>query len=237
MNIPNALQNPTSTVAIAAENKKAADKALESQLKATGAENPDGILEKDDFLKLLLVELQHQDPTSPMDTNKILSQTSQLATLEASKNTNTTLSDLSSSMSISQGFSTIGAIGKMADLGEDKLMLTPGETAEFSLFFPSAVKSGVIEIVNKDAQVVKSLKLEEGDKGVKAFAWDGKDEAGFVQEEGLFTVRASYKDDKDQENLVRSGTFPIEAVKFDNGKTLVKLGGNYVPFTSVKEIY
>ena len=45
-------------------------------------------LQKDDFLKLLLVELQHQDPTEPMDSEKILSQTSQLATLESAQNTN-----------------------------------------------------------------------------------------------------------------------------------------------------
>ena len=53
--------------------------------------NPNGVLGKDDFLKLLLLELKYQDPTSPMDSEKILSQTSQLAGLEASENTNKAL--------------------------------------------------------------------------------------------------------------------------------------------------
>ena len=41
------------------------------------------VLGKDDFLTLLLVELQHQDPTEPTDSATILTQTSQLANLEA----------------------------------------------------------------------------------------------------------------------------------------------------------
>jgi len=73
------------------------------------------ILGKDDFMTLLLVELQHQDPTEPMDSEKILSQTSQLATLEASENTNQALSDLAASLGSSQQYSTIAAIGKTAD--------------------------------------------------------------------------------------------------------------------------
>lgn len=64
----------------------------------TKAEDKTGssdVLGKDDFLKLLLVELQYQDPTSPMDTEKILTQTSQLATLESATKTNTALENLS----------------------------------------------------------------------------------------------------------------------------------------------
>ena len=72
------------------------------------------ILGKDDFMTLLLVELQHQDPTEPMDSEKILSQTSQLATLEASENTNKALADLATSLGASQNFSSISAIGKTA---------------------------------------------------------------------------------------------------------------------------
>ena len=64
-------------------------------------------LGKDDFMKLLLVQLQHQDPTEPMDSEKILTQTSQLAGLEASSNTNKALEDLAASLSNTQQFTTI----------------------------------------------------------------------------------------------------------------------------------
>jgi flagellar basal-body rod modification protein FlgD len=58
--------------------------ALVAEYQAPVAVEDKSILSKDDFMTLLLVELQHQDPTEPMDSEKILSQTSQLATLELS---------------------------------------------------------------------------------------------------------------------------------------------------------
>ena len=66
----------------------------------SSTENPNGILGKDDFLNLLLVELQNQDPTDPMDSDKILSQTSELASLEASTNTNKALEDLTAALGV-----------------------------------------------------------------------------------------------------------------------------------------
>ncbi len=41
--------------------------------------------------KTSLIELQHQDPTDPMDSDKMLTQTSQLSALEMQQNTNTTM--------------------------------------------------------------------------------------------------------------------------------------------------
>ena len=80
----------------------------------TSTVNPNSVLGKDDFLKLLLLELKYQDPTAPMDSEKILSQTSQLAALEASENTNKALSDLAASLTSSLQYSGISAIGKIA---------------------------------------------------------------------------------------------------------------------------
>ncbi|HUH42926.1 MAG TPA: flagellar hook capping FlgD N-terminal domain-containing protein, partial [Sulfurimonas sp.] len=67
--------------------------ATNAEYAAANTSKDKSILGKDDFMKLLLVELQYQDPTEPMDTEKILTQTSQLAPLEASENTNKALSD------------------------------------------------------------------------------------------------------------------------------------------------
>ena len=56
-------------------------------VKKTDTDNKN-TLSKDDFMKLFLAEMQHQDPTEPMDSEKILTQTSQLATIESTDNTN-----------------------------------------------------------------------------------------------------------------------------------------------------
>lgn len=45
-------------------------------------ENPDGKLDGNDFLKLFLESLKHQDPTSPVETKDMMAQTAQLTTVE-----------------------------------------------------------------------------------------------------------------------------------------------------------
>ena len=47
----------------------------------TGAERSDG-LGRDTFLKLLVTQLQHQDPTKPRDDAEFLAQLAQFSTLE-----------------------------------------------------------------------------------------------------------------------------------------------------------
>jgi len=111
-------------------------------------------LGKDDFLKLLLVELQYQDPTAPMDTEKILTQTSQLATLEASANTTKALEELAASLKTSQNFNTVAAIGKMADLGSNGLIYEKGYSTDFEMYFPSDIASGQVEILDTDGNII-----------------------------------------------------------------------------------
>src|SRR3954469_14438548 len=44
--------------------------------------DPKSLLDKDDFLKLFVAQLQHQDPMSPMDNDQMVAQMSQLSTVE-----------------------------------------------------------------------------------------------------------------------------------------------------------
>lgn len=62
-------------------------------------ENPKGKLDKDAFLKLFLEELKYQDPTAPMDSDKILTQTSQLTQLESSQEMKKSMEAITKSMS------------------------------------------------------------------------------------------------------------------------------------------
>ena len=93
--------------------------------------NPKSELDKDAFMKLFLKQLQMQDPTDPMDTDKMLEQTAYLGTMEMNQNMQKTLDTLSKSISSSQQMSAISAIGKMADTGERYLNVTDDDKSKF----------------------------------------------------------------------------------------------------------
>lgn len=200
------------------------------------AVNPKGILGKDDFLKLLLLELKYQDPTSPMDSEKILTQTSQLATLESSENTNKSLAALSASLAASLQLSGISAIGKIADTGSNAVAYTKGENVTFQLYFPDKVTTGNINIMDVDGKVLRTMNVGATDAGVAKFIWDGKGDDGSALSEGTYYVDSSYSKTDGSMGTTRIGRYPIESIKFDAGKTFAKLGTSYVDFSSIKEI-
>ncbi len=206
-------------------------------LDAPSGTNPNGILGKDDFLKLLLVELQYQDPTEPTDSAKILEQTSQLATLESSENTNKALSALSDSLLSSAQFSTVSAIGKIADTGSNGMTFEQGQSPSFEIYFPDAILSGDVEIKDSNGNIVRTIPIAPNEKGVYSFDWNGITDGGDPADSGVYYIEASYANPQGETLKTRAGAYPIESVRFEDGKSLLKLGSSYVPFESIQEIY
>jgi len=208
-----------------------------SQTTATKAVNPKSILGKDDFLKLLLTELEHQDPTNPMDSGKILTQTSQLATLESANNTNKTMASLVSQMKSSQDLNAVAAIGKMGSLGTDTITLLKDTTPSFDLYFKHNIKSGTVNITDNKGNIIKTFILKPQNSGVLTFKWDGTDNSGNKVSPGSYKISSNYSDGSTGSFSTTYGLYPISAVKFVSGKAELKLGNNYYPLTSIKEIY
>lgn len=211
--------------------------ATNAEYQAPAATKNKGILDKDDFMTLLLVELQHQDPTEPMDSEKILSQTSQLATLEASENTNQALADLAASLGVSQQFSTIAAIGKTADLGSNAIGHDEGSSSSFEVYFPQEIASGTLEVLDTNGNIVSTMNIEPNSSGVYQFDWNGALSNGDAAQSGMYYITASYKNPAGDDLTTRMGAYPIESVRFEDGATLVKVGSSYVDLEKIVEIY
>ena len=207
----------------------------------TTAINPDSELDKDDFLQLLITQLQYQDPTQPTDTEEILNQTSQLASLEAQQNTNKALEELTASFKQSKDFSAVSAIGKYAKL-DTSVKLTQDTDGNpmpvnFNLNFAEDAKAGTIQIFDDKNRLVKTMEIEETGSGIHPYKWDGLTDAGEKAKTGEYKIIANYVNPDGVTLQADFGAYKIESVKFEDDKTYVKLNGSYIDFTKVDEIF
>ncbi|HEF3557744.1 TPA: flagellar basal body rod modification protein [Campylobacter upsaliensis] len=211
--------------------------------------NPGAVLDKDAFLKLLLIEMQHQDPTDPMDSDKMLTQTSQLAALEMQQNTNNTMQQmvaqmekLSNAMGTSQSIGALGAIGKMATVADNKIKLTgSNEVIALKMYLPEASnKDGItLEVYDKDNKLVYTEKASEGKEvsaGHFTMEWPGRNSDGVYAGDGEYTVKIVYNNQQGEKVTASYGTYPIEGVVFKEGVAYAKMAGQEVPFDALGEI-
>jgi flagellar basal-body rod modification protein FlgD len=70
-------------------------------------------LGKDDFLKLLMAQMTHQDPTEPMDNSQFIAQMAQFTSLEQMYNMSNGFTKMAQMM---QSNEAAGTLGKVVDL-------------------------------------------------------------------------------------------------------------------------
>jgi len=69
---------------------------------------PGGLLDRDAFLKLLVAQLKYQDPTKPMDSSQLVSQSAQLSVVDKLNEISTLLTSSGAANRLSLGGSLVG---------------------------------------------------------------------------------------------------------------------------------
>jgi len=202
--------------------------------------NPDSQLTSDDFLKLFMTQLQYQDPTAPMETKDMLEQTSQLTQLQTNQDLKNSLDKLMKQMSASTQYSAVSMIGKMANTGANGFAITDAAHLQsdipFDLYFNDDYLNATINIKDKNGNVVKSFDMENGQKGLASFTWDGKDDNGNPVADGEYYVTADYTTTNHENKTTMLGVYPIESVRFDDGKAELKVDNKYISLDKIKEV-
>jgi flagellar basal-body rod modification protein FlgD len=72
-------------------------------------------LDKNDFLKILITQLSHQDPTQPMDDKAFIAQMAQFSSLEQMTNMSDGLAKVANLVAKSQAVGLLGNVVELAD--------------------------------------------------------------------------------------------------------------------------
>lgn len=152
----------------------------------------------DTFLQLLTTQLQHQDPTSPMDPNQFTEQLVQFSQVEQQININKNLEAMLAMMQTQQSSANLDYIGKVVDVDSSEVALTEGGSAYWAYELPEGVTSVQYNIVDEDGNVVRSVTAtpdENGDfpSGRIEVSWDGLDDSGNQVPSGTYSLEVTAK--------------------------------------------
>lgn len=124
----------------------------------------------DRFLKLLVAQMQSQDPLNPMDNAQITSQMAQINTVNGISQLNATVEGLSSQFVQMQTLQGAALVGRDVTVKGDRLAVAGGEgVGAFEL--DASADRVKVEILAPAGQVVATLDVGAQGAGVHAFRW------------------------------------------------------------------
>lgn len=190
------------------------------------------------FLKLLVAQLQNQDPTNPMDSAQMTSQLAQINTVSGISQLNTTLTSLASQLQAGQNAQTSLLIGQNVLVPGSSAIVSSGKSPGFGVVLPSAATDVQVTIKNSSGQVVNTIDLGAHSAGNVPVSWTPTDSSGATLKDGTYTISAvATVGGKTGAVSTLSGEQVLSVVQQSSGKTgLLLQDGTTVDSTSVAAI-
>ncbi|CRI56001.1 flagellar hook assembly protein FlgD [Pseudomonas sp. CCOS 191] len=195
-------------------------------------------LGKDAFLKLLVTQMQHQNPLDPQDNGEFIAQLAQFSSLEGIQTLNSSVNNIIGGIASSQALQATTLVGRSVILETDKAMVDTTESFTGQVVVPQNITDGKVEIKDKDGKVVKTISLGEQAKGTADFIWDGTNDKGEKVDPGQYTFTATTTVDGKAQTMYTLLPAKITSVSFQGGSEmmLTLAGGQKIGVSKVQSI-
>jgi len=191
---------------------------------------------KEDFMKILLKQLNYQDPLNPMDSTQFTSQLTQFSSLEQLTNLNTTLENVLAFQQSIQNASITDLIGRTVRVEGDVTNLN--NTADMNYELSKDATSVKISIYDKAGRLAVTKEAGAQQQGSNKFVWDGKDASGNQLPAGDYTFEIKAKDISGAVvNAVTNSFGTVTGVNFEDGLSYLVLNdGRNITLSEIKSI-
>src|SRR6185369_16443688 len=182
-------------------------------------------MNKDDFMKLFIAQLQYQDPLKPQDPSAMLDQLSQMTLVEQSYNNNTALNNLLTAQNNSTTMNSVSFIGKDVKANGNAAVFDGASQAslQFNLSAPTA--AATVAITDAAGRVVRTATLGAQAAGDSTFVWDGRDSSGALLPAGAYSFAVNATSASGAAITATTYTTGrIDGVNISNGTPMLTMG-------------
>jgi flagellar basal-body rod modification protein FlgD len=147
----------------------------------------DSSLDSEDFMNLLITQLQNQDPLEPMDTYEMASQMAQFSNMEAIQEMAGSMEKLLEYQVSQNNVQLVSLLGNEVTASSNVVAVNDGQPSAGEFTLAANVESCQVDIYNASGNVVQSLEMGSLDADTAyGLEWDGTNSAGTAVDDGLY---------------------------------------------------
>ena len=195
------------------------------------------VLGKDDFLHLLVTQLQNQDPLNPTDHTEFTAQLAQFSSLEQLNNVNDNLEELQNYQASTNNSQAVSLLGKEITTNGNFLQLVEGESIDCDFSLAGDAAKVVVSIYDSTGKFVKEIIEKNRPAGRQTLGWDGTNKDGHTVKDGNYTFEIQAVDANEQKVKVTTFfTGTIDKVTFENNTPFLISGDQKIALGDVIQV-
>ena len=144
------------------------------------------IMGKNEFLNMLITQLQHQDPLNPADSTEFTAQLAQFSSLEQLSNINDSLKNMAQFQASLTHSQAVSYIGKEITASGNGLQLKDGQTATCHFDLEANAAMTAISVYDATGGFVNSFETGSLGPGRQSATWNGMDLDGNRMPPGVY---------------------------------------------------
>lgn len=200
--------------------------------------------QQDEFLRLLVAQMQNQDPLNPQDGAEFVAQLAQFTNIELGLETNERLEGLQATGQSASRAAMMDLVGKSIDADFSRFRLKEDAgPVDLTLDLDGAADSVEVVIYDETGEEVHRIDLEDRSEGESSFSWDGQGRDGQPLPPGSYTVEIIATHETEGEVGAQARISGVaNSVEFtDDGATMFGLGsllldpGSILSLTAVSD--
>lgn len=199
--------------------------------------NSNSALGKDDFLTLLVAQLQNQDPLNPMDGTDFTAQLAQFSSLEQLQNMNTNLESMHTTATIQTYSNAVSFIGKTVTALGSQVYVNSGRSEDIQFELSDNAAGVFVSIYDDNGNYIQSLEYGAMSAGTQSLTWNGYDYLGNQSPDGRY--RYSLTALKADGSEVAVSTFTsdkVTGVNYKDGRAYLITANQEIPLGDVVQV-
>jgi len=192
-----------------------------------------------DFLKLMVTQLQNQDPFKPMESGDFLGQIAQFGTSSGISELNDSFKSLAGSLSSNQNMQMVSLVGRNVQIPSDVTYYDGTSTADGGFSLPVTSSDVTVSIYDGSGELMRSISMGTLGPGSQSYSWGGMKNDGTPATPGNYYVEVNAMIDGQTVALEHLATAQVNSVTLGaaGGSQLELQGLGSRSFADVRQVF